>query len=265
MICKITSPNPMETNMRILFLALMLTFTLYPSDLLLVDENDTHAVSLYKQNYFIFDGDRDAKFQLSYRIRLYEFSTSWNLFISHTHKADWAITTEESAPFREHNFNPEIHLRWKNDESSLPLKHLQIGFEHESTGVAGPESRGWNRLTCQAEWTYFSKNPSIKGHLHMYLRAWIVVNRDEDNNPDIDKQLGPGEIQISYTVHERWKVGGQVALTFRKKSIMAEYGFKTPKSDYFYYVQYWNGRGEWLGGYNKDTNILRAGFKFYVD
>ncbi len=251
--------------MRILFLSLVLTFILYPSDLILADENETHAVSLYKQNYFIFDRDRDAKFQLSYRIRLYEFSTSWNLYMSHTHKADWAITTEESAPFREHNFNPEIHLRWKNDKSSLPLKHVQIGFEHESTGVAGPESRGWNRLTFQGEWTFFEEDQSMTGHLHTYLRGWIIVNKDEVNNPDIADHLGYGEAHIAYTIHERWKVGGQLAFTLRQKSIMAEYGIKTPKSDYFYYVQYWNGRGEWLGGYKENTDIVRAGFKFYVD
>lgn len=250
--------------MRILFFLLMLTFILYPSGLLFADENDTEAVSLYKQNYFIFNGHGDAKFQLSYRIRLIEFSRSWNLFMAHTHKADWAITTEESAPFREHNFNPEIHLRWQINKKSRHLRHVQIGFEHESSGVAGPDSRGWNRLSFQAEWTYFSKKESIPGHLHTKFRGWIVVDREE-NNSDIDKQLGPWEIEISYTIHERWKVGGQLAFTFRRNSIMSEYGYKTCESEFFYYVQYWNGRGEWLVDYKENTNIVRAGLKFYVD
>ena len=251
-------------------LTLMLTFILYPSELLLADENDTHAVELYKQNYFIFDRDRDAKFQLSYRIRLWKFSDSWNLFVSQTHKADWAITTEKSAPFREHNFNPEVHLRWKTPDNYLYLKHAQIGIEHESTGVAGSLSRGWNRLTGQAEWTFNSDDRSTPGHIHAYVRGWIIFDKDEDNNPDIGDNLGSGEINISYTVHELpdfpipIPAQSEVAITMRFHSIMLEYGFNAPGPDFLWYVQYWNGRGEFLTDYDINTNILRAGLKFFI-
>ena len=258
--------------MKFLFLSLMLTFMLYPSNLLLANDNDkdsdTPDVSLYKPNYITIDPeDLDLKFQLSYRIRLWEFSKSWSVFISHTHKAYWAITTEESAPFREHNFNPEFHFRWKNPESSLPLKHVQIGFEHESTGVAGPESRSWNRLTGQTEMTFISKDHSTPGHVHAYLRGWIIVDKDEDNNSDIEDHLGPGEIRISYALHKAPNilVQSEVAITMRIHSIMFEYGFNAPGPDFLWYIQYWNGRGEWLVGYNEDTSILRAGIKFSVN
>lgn len=246
----------------------MLSFVLYPANLLLAggDAVETPAVSLYKQNYVTIDFEEiDLKFQLSYRIKLAEYSKSWSAFMAHTHKAYWAISSEESAPFKEHNFNPEVHVRWDNPESSLPLKHFQLGVEHESTGVAGPGSRSWNRITGQTEWAFDANDHTTPGHLHAYLRAWWIFDKDEDNNPDIADHLGYGEVGLAYAIHEKWKFGGQVALTFRKKSVMAEYGFKTKKSEYFYYVQYWNGRGEWLMNYKEDTSILRAGIKFDVD
>lgn len=245
----------------------MLTFVLYPSELLLADDKLTPAVQLYKQNYFIGDRDRDAKFQLSYRIRLWEFSDSWNLFLSQTHKADWAITTEKSAPFMEHNFNPEIHLRWKTPDNYLYLKHAQIGIEHESTGVADSLSRAWNRFTGQVEWTINSKNQTKPWHVHTYLRGWYIFDKDEDNNSDIGAHLGYGEFGLSYTVHALPKVPAKsvLALTARFRSFMLEYAFNGPGPDFLWYVQYWHGRGEWLVGYKEDTNIVRAGIRFHLD
>ena len=254
--------------MRFLIQLLLIGCILLPPGLLLAHDNhsDRPALELYKPNYVTIDQKKaDIKFQLSYRVKLAEYGRAWGVFFSHTHKAYWAITSEESAPFREHNFNPEVHIRWKNPESGLPLKHVQLGVEHESSGVSGPASRSWNRVTGQTEWTINSKDPSIKGYLKLYLRGWLILDRDEENNPDIEDHLGYGEVGISYTIHEELKLGGQVALTFRQKSIMAEYGFKSKKSEYFYYLQYWNGRGEWLVDYKKDTNVLRAGIKFFVD
>jgi len=253
--------------MRILFMSLILSLISYRSNLLLASDKETLPVSLYKPNYITIDlKDFDLKFQLSYRMRIVHFRKSVNLFVSHTHKAYWAITSENSAPFREHNFNPELHLRWDDlPRWTISPEHAQIGYEHESTGVAGSSSRSWDRITGQAEWTFFKEDHSIRGHMHGYLRVWKVIDKDEDNNKDIDKKIGPGEIHISYSIHERWKVGGQLAFTLRKRSIMAEYGLKFPYQDFFYYVQYWNGRGEWLVDYKDNTDILRVGIKFFVE
>lgn len=252
--------------MQRLLLLLIFTLSFTPNVLYSEDKTETAPVSLYKSNYIIFDRNRDAKFQLSYRIRMLHFKESFNLFVSHTHKAFWAITTEKSAPFKEHNFNPEIHLRWDNPQWAFAPEHTQIGFEHESTGVAGPFSRSWNRITGQVEWTFFSKNHSLQGHLHTYVRAWRVVDKDKDNNPDIAEQIGPGEVSFSYTLHERWKGGDQAVatMTMRFHSFMFEYGFKAPFQDFFWFIQYWKGRSEWLVDYKQDTTVLRVGIKFFV-
>ena len=235
------------------------------------EDSDEAKVALYKPNYVTMNPeDRDLKFQLSYRIRLYKFSKSLNLFLSQTHKAYWAITTEKSAPFREHNFNPELFLRWKTPENYLYLKYVQFGFEHESTGVAGSLSRGWNRLTGQAEWTFNSNDHTKPGHIHAYVRGWVILDRDTVNNKDIGDHLGLGEIFISYTLHELPNfpipipAQSEVAITKRLHSIMFEFGFNVPGPDFLGYIQYWTGRGEWLVGYNEDTKIFRAGLKFLI-
>ena len=250
--------------MQLLLVSLIISFLLAPSDLLPSEAHDTDQVSLYRPNYFIFDGNRDAKFQISYRIRLLKISNWVDLFVSHTHKAFWAITSENSAPFREHNLNPEIYFRWDNPELGIPLKHFQAGFEHESTGVAGDQSRSWNRLSGQIEWEFFTEGKKRKGHLHTHVRGWIIVDKDEELNPDIDEFIGSWELNAGYILHERLKFGGEIAMTLRKRSIMMDYGVKIPHVDFFFYLQYWKGRGEWLVNYKEKTDTFRFGLKFFV-
>ena len=255
--------------MRSLLLLLMLTCILDPSVSLLADEKETAPVSLYKPNYILFDVDGDMKFQFSYRMRLSAIPNLLklgpvDLFVSHTHKADWIIS-KPSAPFREHNFNPELHLRWDKPKWFPYLEHAQIGGEHESTGVEGSLSRGWNRLTVLFERTYFKKKSDEPGHVHAYLRGWAIISKDKDNNSDIGAHLGYGEAKIAYTVHRMHHKLGQVVatMTSRFRSTMLELAFNAPRPDFLIYFQYFHGRGEWLVNYDKDTYEFRIGIRFH--
>ena len=229
-------------------------------------------VSLYKPNYFIFDTNWDAKFQLSYRIRLIPMPKliplpkSIALFVGHTHKAFWALNSQSSAPFEEHNFNPEAILDWQihKQRYSIELENLQLSFEHESNGVAGTLSRSWNRLSGQIGVAIPPEKPGVDWHFHTQIRGWLIVNRDEDYNRDIDKHLGYGELNLSYAYHLPQKYGWQLATTLRSRSIMVDLAMKLPVTDFFLYAQYWSGRGEGLVNYKENTTFLRLGVKFAI-
>ena len=93
---------------------------------------------------------------------IFQFSGKWRVFgsdayLAYTQKSFWQwINSDQSSPFRETNYNPEVFYRW------IPTAHLfnhwalDAGFEHESNGkgytppdAAGRPtslSRSWNRL-----------------------------------------------------------------------------------------------------------------------
>ena len=61
----------------------------------------------------------------------------------------WWQITQDSAPFRESNYRPELYV-----SAPVPFAdELKIGAMHESNGKGGEESRSWNRLYAQSTWS----------------------------------------------------------------------------------------------------------------
>lgn len=97
-----------------------------------------------------------------------------------TDYALWEVA-EPSAPFKEHNYKPEMWFEWTGDDF---LKGTQVGFRHVSTGESDTLSAGWNRLFIKREFIHqageftFSLVPDL----------WFVLGTDEntDNINDND-------------------------------------------------------------------------------
>ena len=98
----------------------------------------------------------------------------------------WWQITQDSAPFRESNYRPELYV-----SAPVPFAdELKIGAMHESNGKGGEESRSWNRLYAQSTWSAdgFSITP----------RAWYAFWLDRTNE-DIADYMGYGDLRASYT------------------------------------------------------------------
>ena len=98
----------------------------------------------------------------------------------------WWQITQDSAPFRESNYRPELYV-----SAPVPFAdELKIGAMHESNGKGGEESRSWNRLYAQSAWSAdgFSITP----------RAWYAFWLDRTNE-DIADYMGYGDLRASYT------------------------------------------------------------------
>lgn len=199
----------------------------------LTSKGDWHIsdIETYKMNYllathnsntnntpsspnFTISNDRgldhqDVKFQISLKTELMNniplvstlpYVTSARVWAAYTHQSYWQFfNNETSRAFRENNYEPELivslGLDNKKDGIIQPYlpKMLNFGVVHQSNGREDPMSRSWNRLYLQAGW-------ELNDQLTLLVRpAWRVPeSRRKDDNPDIEKYLGFGDIALRW-------------------------------------------------------------------
>ena len=235
----------------------------------------------YKPNYFIYDvEDTEIKFQLSIKFQLASIAAienPWkyveNFYFGYSQKSFWDVG-KPSAPFSDHNFNPEFFYSAEFD--GRILDSFRIGFlEHESNGENGSKSRSWDRI-------YARPVIRITDQLSIAPKGWIIINEDE-NNSDIEDFWGYLELSVKYLSKNNLKieVTGRKGKDSGKGSIQGDISFpwqflKDQTSKFLpippftsplrfnphWLIQGWYGYGENLLNYNKKESILRFGILF---
>ncbi|MYL26223.1 MULTISPECIES: phospholipase A [Halomonadaceae] len=203
----------------------------------------------------------EVKFQLSFRLPLLTgvFEGPNRLWFGYTQLAFWQLyNTEESSPFREINFEPEIfmthNLGWEIGPGELET--LIIGLNHESNGREEPFSRSWNRV--KAGMVYRTDNWTIA------LEPWyrLKPSRAEDDNPDIERYLGYGELNAVYNPTGTHALGISLMNNLRDENnrTSVEINWSFPVSESIKaHIQYYNGYGESLIDYNERTHRIGLG------
>jgi phospholipase A1/A2 len=207
--------------------------------------------------------DAEAKFQLSFKIKLWEsiLGTDTDLWVGYTQLSLWQVYNSAfSAPFRETNYEPEILLSFRTNTDIFGLvrnRFIQIGLNHQSNGRSEPLSRSWNRVVANFGFERDSFN--------MVLRTWMRIpeSAENDDNRDIESYLGYGELVMGYF----WK-DFAVAATFRNNLRLNSDNVSGLQLDFTFplfdpingYVQYFVGYGESLIDYNHYNNRIGVGF-----
>ena len=165
----------------------------------------------------------------------------------------WWQITQDSAPFRESNYRPELYV-----SAPVPFAdELKVGAMHESNGKGGEESRSWNRLYAQSTWSAdgFSITP----------RAWYAFWLDRTNE-DIADYMGYGDLRASYTFgKQRLSALWRNNLHFdgsNRGAIELNYSFPIFNSGFYGYLRYFNGYGESLADYKRSVNKIGIGLSF---
>ncbi|WP_347460665.1 phospholipase A [Acinetobacter sp. ANC 7454] len=142
----------------------------------------------------------EGKFQLSLKTKAVEniFGDNGDLWVAYTQSSRWQVyNSEESRPFRETNYEPEVSLvfRTNYDLFGLDWRMLGLTLNHQSNGRSDPLSRSWNRVMLNLG---FERN-----NFALMLRPWYRFEEDlpDDNNPDIKDYIGRGDLTAFY----RWK------------------------------------------------------------
>src|SRR5690606_21222761 len=133
---------------------------------------------------------------------------------------------------------------------------LDLGISHQSNGKGEPLSRSWNRVFLELGFE--------RDKLVVSMRAWYRLPEDakKDDNPDIHKYLGYGDLRLHYYLEDQ-----EFSLMLRNNlddvdnrgAVQLEWSFPLYKKIRGY-VQYFNGYGESLIDYNHSTNRIGIGF-----
>jgi phospholipase A1/A2 len=210
------------------------------------------------------EGDKlqpaEIKFQISFKADVAEglFDGNGDLYVAYTQISQWqAYNSDNSSPFRETNYEPEAFLAFKTDVPVLGLRNrvLSFGIAHQSNGRAEPLSRSWNRI--------YAEFILDRGQFAMSLKPWYRFREppETDNNPDIGRFMGPGELRLIY----EWKkyvaalmVRNNFRLHDQKGAEQVEFSFPIA-GRVKGYIQYFYGYGDTLIDYNARTNCLGIG------
>jgi len=225
-----------------------------------------------------YDSNVESEFQLSIQKNL-----SYNLFgfneyitLAYTQHVWWQLYTD-SAPFRETNYTPEIFVTvptsYEFDKLSN-LKALRFGYRHQSNGQGGYRSRSWDRLFLASFWQW--------DNLFLKLEGWYRIpesnkgeefydgsniNAKGDDNPNIEDYLGYGDIHIKY-LYGSHQFGLMLRnnLKFDNNRGAVELDWSAPLGDTkntYWYLKAFNGYGESLIDYDKNTTKISFGFSFF--
>ncbi|QNP40961.1 phospholipase A [Lysobacter solisilvae (ex Woo and Kim 2020)] len=203
----------------------------------------------------------EAKFQLSFKTKIAEnlFGDNGDLWAAYTQSSRWQVyNADQSRPFRETNYEPEVLLAFRNNYSlgGWRGRMFAVGVNHQSNGRADPISRSWNRVVAnigldREDWA-------------VMIRPWwrIPDGRNEDENPGIEDYIGRGDITL---VHRR--NDHELALMARHSlrtgdashgALQFDWGFPINRT-LRGHVQVFDGYGESLIDYNHRAWYLGVG------
>ena len=239
------------------------------------------AINFHRSNYFLpftyntspnvdvlreDDPDKTLKkaevaFQLSFKAKLWQdvLGQKMDLWFGYTQRSFWQLYNfDDSSPFRETNYEPELLLNFKTDYRILGLtgRFINLGFNHQSNGQSDPLSRSWNRVVANFGFE--------RGRFSLLLKTWyrIPESAAKDDNPNIEKYLGYGELWAYYFL-KKHRLGLMLRNNFsfhtNRGALQAEWSF--PIYEWVNgYVQYFVGYGESLIDYNHTVNRIGIGF-----
>jgi phospholipase A1 len=202
--------------------------------------------------------DVEARFQLSFKGRVMATDDyRWGLWLAYTQQSQWQVYSEEtSRPFRETNYEPEVFVSFRPDVEvgGFNWRLLNVGYNHQSNGRSQVLSRSWDRL--------FAEVGVERDRFALLARAWyrIPEDSDEDDNPDIHRYMGYGDLTGIY----KWRD--------HSFSLMARGNWNTHKGAIRLawvtppllgpirgYVQAFSGYGDSMIDYNWNQNIIGVG------
>jgi len=215
-------------------------------------------------------GGANAKFQISFKYRIFEGENPAsknvldNLYFAYTQFSLWDLH-EESAPFRDTNYRPSLYYYLSDTgvrNRVISRLALATGFEHESNGRSGAESRSINMLFVKPT-MYFGDETDWHWRVAPKIYAYV----DKSDNEDIPHYRGYTDLLVAYGKPDSWEFSATLRKGTRKGygSVNAQLTYPLerllPGTAGYLMAGYFYGYGESLLDYNhKSPWQFRIGY-----
>ena len=180
------------------------------------------------------------------------FPLARGLYFGYTQTSVWDLGVD-SKPFRDTSFRPSFFYQFRlSDPGSGGWATLAAGYEHESNGKDGPDTRSIDTLFLQAELRHYLDARGT--YVGLIPKAWTYL--DKEDNPDITRyrgyaqlglRVGRDDALIATALLRRGTDGNsgtQIDLSYPlRRSIFSGVGA-------FVHFQYFRGYGETLRDYD---------------
>ena len=235
-----------------------------------IPENEP-ALSAHEPVYFLF-GSRNgpnARYQISFKYRIFDEESTpaqWlpalgQLHFGYTQAATWDLGVD-SKPFHDTSYRPSLFWQKRLDYGKAMPRFLRAGYEHESNGKDGSNSRSVDLLYLQPAWRAdFDDGKSLIFAPRIYSYADKIENRD------IVRYRGYMDGLLRYGDENEWVLSSRLRVGTAGYS-SAQFDISVPfrkplfaRTGGFFYFQLFSGYGETLLDYNQRRPVqLRAGF-----
>lgn len=235
------------------------------------DYQGESVLSPYEPMYFVAGnrGGANARFQLSFKYRILDpdnrlvqwFSPLANLYLAYTQGSIWDLGAE-SKPFRDTSYRPSFFWQTETGGQGRMPGLVRMGYEHESNGKQGADSRSIDMLFVRPVWrkefadgSALSFAPKLYGYL------------DKTDNPDIQRYRGYIDWAFRYGHEDGWLLASQIRRGTTNRGF-AQLDLSVPfrtsaftRTGGFLMFQLFSGYGESLLDYNLQRSTqLRIGF-----
>jgi phospholipase A1 len=229
-------------------------------------------LAAYDPMYFLVGTDpKKSKFQFSFKYRLFDLDSAlvqdhpWTkgFHLAYTQTSFWDLESA-SKPFEDTSYKPEFFFMSPNIRVPWATGFfVKSGFQHESNGRGGENSRSTNFLYIKPIYIAYDKNTKLG--IMIAPKIWAYIANEDENNPDVKDYRGYFDVEIKVGQadgfvlgsHFRWaKEGG--SMEFDLTYPLHRFIFKN--LNLYFQAQYVNALAESLLNFRDRTEALRLGF-----
>lgn len=235
-------------------------------------------ISPHEPMYFIAGTESpNAKFQISFKYQLLN-ENGWlgtnapglkGFNVAYTQTSLWDLSAP-SAPFFDTSYKPALIYSWDRvlgrENVDWFRLDLQGGFQHESNGKGGVDSRSFNIAFFRPTFVFGHDD---KLQLTLQPRVWGYIGGLSSGNPDLDEyrgyfdlravigwRRGPQLSALGRMGHEGNNSSAQIDLTYPLMQVADSFSL-------YLHAQYFTGYGESLLRYNQRSDVVRVGLSLY--
>lgn len=231
------------------------------------DEATLPVLSINEPMYFLVGKHGSAKFQLSFKYRLFDpegivakpLPFLGHMYLGYTQTSLWDLGTD-SRPFRDTSYRPSLFWEGEGPDAAWWPDLWRGGYEHESNGKDAAASRSIDTLFLQPTWRHVFADDSVLAFRPRF-RAYLK----RQDNPDIHHYRGYAEWILEY--------GREQGLLLAAKYRQGTRGYASGQIDASYpigrrifsnigsflHLQWFSGYGETLLDYDRRDDQLRLG------